>query len=149
MDGISATSQKQHLADSWDQIRIATLIRAALIPSVVISILLLALSIWRIKQPFAVGEPQYASMVVIAYVLVMSVLTGWYIRKIDLTSQSMLVVMIFSGFLIGFLVAIVKVIFNYHGWALLRLIGEPITTALAAAVVGYIAYWQLSKIASH
>lgn len=149
MNGISATSQKQHLADSWDQIRISTLVRAALIPSVIISILLLVLSIWRIRQPFAVGEPQYASIVVIAYVLLLSVLTGWYIRKIDLTSQHMLVLMMFSGFLIGLLVAIVKVILDYHGWSLLRLIGEPVTTALAAAVVGYIAYWQLSKLASH
>lgn len=146
MDGMQAPATKQQLAPTWEQIRIQDLVRVSIIPVLIATILLAALSIWRIKQPEAIGESQFVSIILIAHVILFAIMSGWYMRRLELTSPSMLVLMIFSGLITGLLVAIAKLAFDYHTFAILRIVGEPITTALGAAIVGYLAYWQLSKL---
>jgi hypothetical protein len=111
-------------------------VRAAGIPSLIVSALIFGLYAWDHFDPSRFSDTIFTIISFVLYAAFLFGLTVYFGRN---SSREMLLTrLVVAGLCIGVLVAIGKLILVFRLWALFRLIAEPITTALVALAIGYI-----------
>lgn len=141
------TDYNRTVSTSWDSLSFIALSKITWIPTLLTSIALIGFAWWESHgQNFS--QSYYAIIVLIVYILVFGGYSFLLLRRANFTRSHIVVIMGFSGLCSGLVIAIGKLFILYRGWALLRLISEPILTALLAAIIGVLVFWRRTHLKS-
>jgi|GEM_PF-4484078 len=148
MEVMNSTQHKKTLASSWEDLTFGILFKVATLPSLLPIILVSAWYIWHVESGETLSAIWYSVILFVLYILsFMGV--AWYLqRTYELTKTIMAVLMGFSGFFAGVVIAVVKLTIFFESWAVFRLISEPIFTAIFAGIFGAILLWGKARLPS-
>lgn len=135
-------------ATEWYNLSFSMLVSLAWLPVLSASVILIGLAWWWSGSQ-SIDGLYYSIALLIVYLVVFVGYSIVLLRRVNFTRSHMAVIMGFAGLFTGLFVAIGKIIILFRGWALLRLISEPILTAVLAAIIGVLVFWRRAQLKTY